>query len=140
MLRIQQVKLSIDHTEEDLFIKAAEALKIKKEEIKELSVFRKSIDARKKDEILFIYALDVDTYKEVKVSKRNTNVTVVEPFIYEVEATGEKPLNNRPVIVGSGPAGLFCALLLAEKGYRPIVLERGKKVKERVKKAAMSGN
>ncbi len=133
MLRIQQIKLPIDHTEEDLLIKAAEALKVKKEEIKELSIFRKSIDARKKDEILFIYALDVDTYKEIKVSKRNTNVSVVEPFIYEVQTTGEKPLNNRPVVVGSGPAGLFCALLLAEKGYKPIVLERGKKVKERVK-------
>ena len=133
MLRIQQVKLPIEHSEEDLLIKAAEALKIKKEDIKELSIFRKSIDARKKDEILFIYALDVETYKEIKISKRNTNVTVVEPFIYEVEATGEKPLINRPVVVGSGPAGLFCALLLAEKGYRPIVLERGKKVKERVK-------
>ncbi len=133
MYRIQQVKLPIDHMEEDLLIKAAEALKIKKEEIKELTIFRKSIDARKKDEILFIYALDVDIYKEVKISKRNTNITVAEPFIYDVEATGEKLLNNRPVVVGSGPAGLFCALLLAEKGYRPIILERGKTVKERVK-------
>ncbi|WP_313163509.1 FAD-dependent protein [Sedimentibacter sp.] len=133
MLRIQQVKLPIDHNQEDLYIKAAESLKVKKEDIKSLSIFRKSIDARKKDEILFIYALDVDLYNDIKISKRNTNVTVVEPFIYEVEATGEKLLNNRPVVVGSGPAGLFCALLLAEKGYNPIILERGKKVKERVK-------
>ena len=133
MYRIQQVKLPIDHKEEDLLIKAAEALRIKKEEIREFSIFRKSIDARKKDEILFTYALDVDTYKDVKVSKRNTNVSVAEPFTYDVEATGEKQLNNRPLVVGSGPAGLFCALLLAEKGYKPIVLERGKKIKERVK-------
>jgi len=110
MLRIQQVKLPIDHNQEDLYIKAAESLKVKKEDIKSLSIFRKSIDARKKDEILFIYALDVDLYNDIKISKRNTNVTVVEPFIYEVEATGEKLLNNRPVVVGSGPAGLFCAL------------------------------
>ena len=69
----------------------------------------------------------------MKISKRNNNISVAEPFIYDVQATGEKPLNNRPVVVGSGPAGLFCALLLAEKGYRPIILERGKTVKERVK-------
>ncbi len=133
MYRIQQVKLNIDHTEEELLIKAAEALRIKEEDIKELTIFRKSIDARKKDEILFIYALDVETDKEVKISKRNTNISLVDPFIYEVEASGEKPLLNRPVIVGSGPSGLFCALLLAEKGYKPIILERGKKIKERVK-------
>jgi uncharacterized FAD-dependent dehydrogenase len=133
MYRIQQVKLPIDHKEEDLLIKAAEALRIKKEDIKEISIFRKSIDARKKDEILFTYTLDVDTYKDVKISKRNTNVFVAEPFIYDVKATGEKQLNNRPLVVGSGPSGLFCALLLAEKGYRPIILERGKTVKERVK-------
>jgi uncharacterized FAD-dependent dehydrogenase len=133
MYRIQQVKLPIDHREEDLWIKAAEALRIKKEDIKGISVFRKSIDARKKDEILFIYALDVETYRDVKISKRNTNVSLVEPFEYEVEVTGEKELNNRPVVVGSGPAGLFCALLLAEKGYKPIILERGRTIEARVK-------
>lgn len=133
MLRIQQVKLPIDHDQEDLYIRAAESLKVKREEIKSLSVFRKSIDARKKDEILFIYSLDVELYNDIKISKRNNNVAVVEPFIYEAEVTGGQLLENRPVVVGSGPAGLFCALLLAEKGYNPIILERGKKVKERVK-------
>lgn len=133
MIRIQQVKLPLDHGSEDLLDKAAEALKVKKDQIKSLSIFRKSIDARKKDDIMFIYALDVELYNDIKISKRNNNVTLVEPFIYEAEATGEKPLKNRPVIVGSGPAGLFCALLLAEKGYEPIIIERGKKVKDRVK-------
>lgn len=75
----------------------------------------------------------METSKEIKISKRNANVSVVEPFIFEAKVTGEEPLKNRPVVVGSGPAGLFCALLLAEKGYNPIILERGKKVKERVK-------
>lgn len=133
MIRIQQVKLSIEHTEEDLTNKTAEALRVKKEEIKSLSVFRKSIDARKKDNIMFIYALDVELYNDIKISKRNNNISLVEPFIYEIEPTGEKLLDKRPVIVGSGPAGLFCGLLLAEKGYNPIIIERGKKVKERVK-------
>lgn len=133
MIRIQQVKLPIDHDDEDLYIKSAEALKVKREEILNLSVFRKSIDARKKEEILFIYTLDVELEHEIKISKRNNNIAPVEPFIYEAEVTGEKPLNKRPVIVGCGPAGLFCALLLAEKGYNPIILERGKKVKDRIK-------
>ena len=133
MIRIQQVKLPIEHSEDDLKDKAAEALKVAKEQIKSLTIFRKSIDARKKDEIMFIYALDVELYSDIKISKRNNNISVVEPFIYEVEITGEKPINKRPVIVGSGPAGLFCALLLAEKGYEPIIIERGKKVKDRIK-------
>lgn len=133
MIRIQQVKLPLSHNEEDLYIKATEALKVKRDEIKSLSIFRKSIDARKKDDILFIYALDVELNNEIKISKRNNNISVVEPFVYEVDAIGDKPLNSRPVIIGSGPAGLFCALLLAEKGYQPIIIERGKKVKDRIK-------
>jgi len=133
MIRIQQIKLPLEHNSEDLLEKAAETLKVKKEQIQSLSIFRKSIDARKKDDIIFIYALDVELYNDIKISKRNNNISVVEPFVYEVEATGEKPLKNRPVIVGSGPAGLFCALLLAEKGYEPIIIERGKKVRDRIK-------
>lgn len=135
MIRIQQVKLPLEHNEEDLWEKAAETLKIKRDQIKSLSIFRKSIDARKKNEILFIYALDVELYNDsdIKLSKRNNNLSIVEPFDYEIDSTGELPLKNRPVIVGSGPAGLFCALLLAEKGYEPIIIERGKKVKDRIK-------
>lgn len=133
MIRIQQMKLPIDHSEEDIKTKAAETLKVSEEQIKSLSIYRKSTDARKKDEIMFIYALDVELYNDIKISKRNNNILLVEPFIYEVEITGEKPIEKRPVVVGSGPAGLFCALLLAEKGYEPIIIERGKKVKDRVK-------
>ena len=132
MIRIQEIKLPIDHTEKDLLIKASEALKIKEEEIKKLSIYRKSIEARKKDNILFIYTLDVETVEGIKNPKIRKDISIVEPFNYNIEVTGEKSLSNRPVVVGCGPAGLFCALLLAEKGYKPIILERGKKVKERV--------
>lgn len=133
MYRIRQVKLPIEHTSEDLFKKATEILKIDKEDIKELSIFRKSIDARKKEQILFIYTLDVETEVQVKIPKRGNNIELVEPFVYEIETSGTKALSKRPLVVGCGPAGLFCALLLAEKGYKPIVIERGKSLDERVK-------
>ncbi len=133
MLRIQQIKLPIDHNEDELKAKIASALKISEDKIESVEIFRKSIDARKKDNIMFIYTVDIETKEEVKIPKKNTNISVVEPFIYDAQVTGEKELKNRPVVIGSGPAGLFCGLLLAEKGYKPIIIERGKKVQDRVK-------
>lgn len=135
MLRIQQIKLPIDHTEKDLKEKICSILKISEETLISIDIFRKSIDARKKDNILFIYTVDVKLNKKIKLPKKNkgNNITTIEPFFYNANVTGENVLNNRPIIVGSGPAGLFCALLLAEKGYKPIVIERGKTVKNRRK-------
>lgn len=133
MLRIQQIKLPIDHNEDELKAKIASALKISEDKIESVEIFRKSIDARKKDNIMFIYTVDIETKEEIKIPKKNSNISVVEPFIYDVQVTGEKELKNRPVVIGSGPAGLFCGLLLAEKGYKPIIIERGKKVQDRVK-------
>jgi len=127
MIRIQQVKLPIEHSEEDLKDKAAEVLKVKREQIKSLSIFRKSIDARKKDEIMFIYALDVELYSDIKISKRNNNISDCWTIYIWSRNNWWKPINNRPVIVGSGPAGLFCAIAFSRKGYEPIIIERGKK-------------
>lgn len=132
MIRIQQVKLPIEHSEDDLKEKIAQTLKITANQIKSVAIFRKSIDARKKDNIMFIYTVDVEVDGEIKISKKNQNISEVEAFNYEAEITGEIELNNRPVIVGAGPAGLFCGLLLAEKGYRPIIIEQGRKVEDRV--------
>ncbi len=133
MYRIQQIKMAINHTEEEFRKEIASELKISEDKIDRIEIFKKSIDARKKENILFIYTVDVETKEEVKISKKNTNISLVEPYTYETEVTGEIELNNRPVIIGSGPAGLFCALALAEKGYKPIIIERGKKVPDRVK-------
>lgn len=133
MLRIQQIKLPIDHDESELKSKIASTLKISEDIIKKIEIFRKSIDARKKDNILFIYTVDIELSEEIKIPKKNTNISEVESFVYDVEITGEKELENRPVVVGSGPAGLFCGLLLAEKGYKPIIIERGKMMEERIK-------
>lgn len=133
MLRIQQIKLPIDHTEADLKARVAQILKISEDIIKHIKIFRKSTDARKKNNILFIYTVDVELNEDIKIPKKVTGITKVEPYSYDVQITGEKEIQNRPVIVGYGPAGMFCALLLAEKGYRPLIIERGKTVEERIK-------
>lgn len=133
MYRVQQIKLPIDHSEDELRAEIASELRISEDKIDSFEIYKKSIDARKKDNILFIYTVDVETKEEIKIPKKNSNISLAEPFTYEVKITGEIELNNRPVIIGSGPAGLFCGLVLAENGYKPIIIERGKKVPDRVK-------
>ena len=135
MIRINQLKLPIDHKEQDIIVAAAKALRVNKEEIRELKVRKRSIDARKKNELKYIYAVDVTVKNEAKVvaKAKNPNVTISTDKKYEVEITGTKQMKHRPVVVGSGPAGLFCAYQLATHGYRPILIERGAPVEERIK-------
>ncbi|MDD5933968.1 MAG: FAD-dependent oxidoreductase [Clostridiales bacterium] len=135
MIRVNQVKLPIDHKEEELAIAVAKALKVKKEEVRELLIKKRSIDARKRNEIKYIYAVDVKMKNEERVVARakNPNVTISKEKEYRVIITGEQSMKHRPIVVGSGPAGLFCAYQLAFYGYRPILIERGAPVEERVK-------
>jgi uncharacterized protein len=135
MIQITQLKLNINHTLEDLKRLIAKQLKISEEEIFNYSIVKKSIDARKKNEILYVYSVEVKITEEKKVMKRShsPNITLIDRPGYEFKPTGEEQLNLRPVIVGSGPAGLFCGLMLARNGYHPIIIERGDEVKNRVK-------
>ncbi len=139
MIRVSQIKLPIGHREEELTEAAARMLKLSVSKIEKLTIIKKSIDARKKDEIKFIYSVDVSMIKEHKESEaqlverlKNVNITLTKETRYVVEPEGDIVLKTPPVIVGTGPAGLFCAYLLAKKGYRPIVIERGYEVKRRV--------
>ena len=95
---------------------------------------KKSIDARKKEEVKYIYVLAVKVKKENAILRKlkNPNVTVMERKHYSFTPTGTKQFNHPPVIIGMGPAGLFCALELAKAGLNPIVFERGKAVEERL--------
>lgn len=138
MIRISQLKLSIHHRPEDLKKKAARQLRIQPEAIRSLHIVKQSVDARKKEEIWFIYTVDVETCREESLAEKtkNNNIMLVKENPYQFPTGGDKMLAHPPVIIGSGPAGLFCGLMLAEAGYRPIVLERGEDVEVRTKKVS----
>ncbi len=136
MLRINNLKLNISHTEEELLEKIVRSLKISKKELKSYTIRKQSIDARKKEDIKYIYCIDANVSSESKILKKlkNANVSLIkEKERYVFPAHGTEDMKERPVIVGAGPAGLFCAYMLAEQGYRPLVLERGEMVEERTK-------
>lgn len=136
MIRISQLKLPVEHTEEALIKKAAKTLRITPEAIRELTIVRQSLDARKKPELYYSYTVDVKTEKESAVVHRakSPNVTISRETAYRFPTCGSEKMNRRPVIIGTGPAGLFCGLMLARHGYKPVLLERGEDVDVRKQK------
>ena len=138
MIRISQLKLPVDHSREDLEKKIEKTLRIPMSQVKNWQIVRQSVDARKKEELLYIYTIDVKTGREEQTVKRarNQNVALCREQPYRFPSSGSAPLKKRPVIVGEGPAGLFCGLMLARAGYRPLILERGEAVEERSRKVA----
>lgn len=127
MLRISNIKMPINHTEEDVIGKVCKELKVKGSHIIEYKIFKKSLDSRKKNNIHYIYSVDVKIQNEGKF-KKFKNVRIVEEVEYIVPKVKSE---YRPIIVGSGPAGLYCGLILAEAGLKPIILERGSDVDTR---------
>lgn len=135
MLRINNIKLNLDHSQQELQEKIAKTLKIKVTDIKSYTIRKRSIDARRKNEVNYIYCVDVTVSSEHKVYNRakNPKVTLCQKERYCFPESGSEQLNYRPVIIGAGPAGLFCGYLLAEHGYAPLIIERGQTVEERTK-------
>ncbi len=129
MLRISNIKVHIDHIEEDIILKVCKQMKLKRNHIISYKIFKKSLDSRNKNNIHYIYSVDICVENEIKYAKLK-NIRVVNEEKYTITKSS---LELRPVIVGSGPAGLYCALILAESGLKPIVLERGSDVDTRKK-------
>lgn len=135
MLRVNQVKLNIDHSLEELEKKTAEILRIPVKELLSVRILRQSVDARKKPDIFYSYCVDVEVKNEDRILRRfrgkENLVCRSDTVPYSFPKTGTKRQAHPTVIAGMGPAGLFCGLFLAMHGYRPILLERGKCVEER---------
>ena len=122
MIRINQMKLNIEHTSDDFERKILKTLCIKKEELQGFQIRKQSIDARKKPVLYYVYSVDVQVRDEAKVKKTVKNNQIqfqVKPDSYHFEVKGTKELTHRPVIIGTGPAGLSAALNL--KTYKKII-------------------
>ena len=133
MIRISEIRQELDGTKEDLTNRCLKVLKIKKEQIKNITIARKSIDSRNKNDIFFSFTVDVEINgNEEKIINRihSNKVSLVQPYKYEMPPI-KRTSSLRPVVVGFGPAGIFSALILARAGFKPLVIERGNDVDTR---------
>ena len=136
MLRLTEVKLPLAHAEGDIRAAILKRLNIAEDELLSHIVFKRGVDARKPNAILFTYTLDVALSDEAAILARFNNDPHVKPSpdtSYHFVAHAPQNLSTRPIVVGMGPAGLFASLLLAQMGFRPLILERGKEVRERTR-------
>lgn len=129
MIRINNIQLPIDYTNESVRKKVVKELKIDKSCIKGCSIFRRSVDARRKDNVHFLASVDVElNIDENQICKKNKNTQIVKPYSYnQLKWHG----GSTPLVVGAGPAGLFAALILARGGANPILIEQGCDVDKR---------
>lgn len=126
-IRINNITLGLDDDLSLIKKKVSKKLRVSIEEVKDIKIIKESLDARNKDNIKFTYAVEVNHKNEEKLVERLHDKDVrIDNSKYEPDVEpGDIKLNSRPVVVGFGPAGIFAALMLAEKGYKPLVIERG---------------
>ena len=136
MLRLTEIKLPLGHPEGDISSAIVQRLDIPADDLLNYRIFRRGVDARKKGNILFTYTLNVALRDEAAILERFRNdphISIAPGTSYHFVAQAPQNLPSRPVVIGMGPAGLFAGLILAQTGFRPLILERGKAVRERTK-------
>jgi uncharacterized FAD-dependent dehydrogenase len=136
MLRLTEVKLPLNHSEREIKDAILKRLMIAANELVGYSIFRRGVDARNPSAIVFIYTLDAEVRNEVELAEclqRDRHVSPTPDTRYHFVARAPAGLALRPVVIGTGPCGLFAGLILAQMGFRPIILERGKTVRERTR-------
>ncbi|MGZ3253608.1 MAG: NAD(P)/FAD-dependent oxidoreductase [Burkholderiaceae bacterium] len=136
MLRLTEVQLPLDHPEGDIQTAILERLGIAANDLISFSIFRRSYDARKKTAIYLTYTLDVEVRDEAALLKKfhgDRHINATPDTSYHFVTQAPKNMALRPVVIGTGPCGIFAGLILAQMGFKPIILERGKSVRERTK-------
>ncbi|BBU46417.1 hypothetical protein PPTS312_43320 [Pseudomonas putida] len=137
MLRITELKLPLDHPDEALREAIVQRLGIRDEQLLSFNLFKRSYDARKKNsELLFIYTIDLEASNEAELLSKfadDRNIGPAPDITYKFVGQAPAGLQERPIVVGFGPCGIFAGLLLAQMGFKPIILERGKEVRQRTK-------
>ena len=136
MLRITELKLPLEHSETALKTAIVQRLGISAEDLLSYTVFRQGHDARKRDFISLVYTLDVELKLEASVLARfkdDPQILITPDTTYRFVTQAPATLPSRPLIIGMGPCGLFAGLILAQMGFKPLILERGKEVRERTK-------
>ncbi len=136
MLRLTELRLPLDHTEADLRATILKRLGIGEAALLGYTIFRRGYDARKASAVSFVYTLDIelrDTAAVIRRLRGDHHVGPTPDMNYRFVTQAPPGLTNRPVVIGAGPCGLFATLILAQMGFRPILLERGKEVRERTK-------
>ncbi len=136
MLRLTDLHLPLNHAEAELREAILARLELADHQLLSVRIFRRACDARKKSAIHLVYTVDVEVNDEVSVLARNRTDAKIGPtpsMQYQFVARLDRAPLVRPVVIGFGPCGLFAALILAQSGFRPLIIERGKQVRERTK-------
>ena len=136
MIRITELRLPLEYPADFLPIAIAERLGITTAELLDFTVFKRGYDARKRDGIVLVYTIDATVRDDAAILAKfpvDPHVKIAPDTTYRFVAHLQEAPDLRPVIVGFGPCGLMAGLVLAQMGFRPIILERGKKVRERTK-------